>query len=385
MFSLLILIIYVAFISLGLPDALLGSAWPIMHLEMNVPISYAGIVSMVTSLGTIISSLFSDRLTKRFSTAKVTAFSVMLTAIALLGFSLSSKYYMLIIWAIPYGIGAGGIDASLNNYVALNYSSKHMSWLHCMWGIGASLGPYIMTFALVNTDKWNNGYLYIAILQIVLTVFLFMSIPLWKKTKSEEVKVNKPLKLKEIFAIKGAKAIMLAFFCYCALEVTAGLWASSFLVDKFRINKELAASMASLFYLGITLGRAINGFLTIKFSDKTLIRTGMVGILLGVILLLLPFDVIYTYIGLFIIGLGCAPIYPCIIHSTPELFGEDKSQAVIGVQMASAYIGTLLVPPLFGIIADNITIKLFPMFILVFLILMFYMYENLLLQRDENE
>lgn len=385
MFSLLILIIYVAFISLGLPDALLGSAWPIMHLEMNVPISYAGIVSMVTSLGTIISSLFSDRLTKRFSTAKVTAFSVMLTAIALLGFSLSSKYYMLIIWAIPYGIGAGGVDASLNNYVALNYSSKHMSWLHCMWGIGASLGPYIMTFALVNTDKWNNGYLYIAILQIVLTVFLFMSIPLWKKTKSEEVKVNKPLKLKEIFAIKGAKAIMLAFFCYCALEVTAGLWASSFLVDKFRINKELAASMASLFYLGITLGRAINGFLTIKFSDKTLIRTGMVGILLGVILLLLPFDVIYTYIGLFIIGLGCAPIYPCIIHSTPELFGEDKSQAVIGVQMASAYIGTLLVPPLFGIIADNITIKLFPMFILVFLILMFYMYENLLLQRDENE
>ena len=385
MFSLLIIIIYVAFISLGLPDALLGSAWPIMHLEMNVPISYAGIVSMVTSLGTIISSLFSDRLTKRFSTAKVTAFSVMLTAIALLGFSLSSKFYMLIIWAIPYGIGAGGVDASLNNYVALNYSSKHMSWLHCMWGIGASLGPYIMTFALVYTDKWNNGYLYIAILQIVLTVFLFMSIPLWKKTKSEEVKENKPLKLKEIFAIKGAKAIMLAFFCYCALEVTAGLWASSFLVDKFRINKELAASMASLFYLGITLGRAINGFLTIKFSDKTLIRTGMVGILLGVILLLLPFDVIYTYIGLFIIGLGCAPIYPCIIHLTPELFGEDKSQAVIGVQMASAYIGTLLVPPLFGIIADNITIKLFPMFILVFLILMFYMYENLLLQRDENE
>ena len=383
MFSLLLLIIYVAFISLGLPDALLGSAWPVMQVEMNVPISYAGIISAVTSVGTIVSSLLSDRLTKRFSTSKVTAFSVLLTAIALFGFSMSTKFYMLILWAIPYGLGAGGVDASLNNYVAVNYSSKHMSWLHCMWGVGASIGPYIMTYSLVFDGKWNNGYLYIALLQIVLTIGLFLSIPLWKKREGEETKNVKPLSFKEIFKLKGAIEILVAFFCYCALEVTAALWASSYLVDKFRVDEEVAAGFASLFYIGITLGRLLNGFLTIKFKDKTLIRGGMLIILLGIGLMLLPNNVIYTYIGLIVIGLGCAPIYPCIIHSTPSIFKEDKSQAIIGVQMASAYIGTLLMPPLFGIIANNLTINLLPMYLLALLILMFYMYENLHLKIDE--
>ena len=378
MFHLLILIIYLAFISLGLPDALLGSAWPIMHKEMNVPLSYAGIISMIIALGTIISSLMSDRLTKKIGPAKVTMFSVFTTAIALLGFSISSEFWMLILWAIPYGLGAGSVDASLNNYVALHYSSKHMSWLHCMWGIGASVGPYVMSYALLSSNSWNNGYLYIGILQIILTFILLMSIPLWKKREIADNEDNsKPLKLKEIIKLIGAKEVMITFLCYCAIEQTAGLWASSYLINRFMISKEVAASFASLFYIGITVGRAISGFLTIKFNDKFMVRLGMGIILLGIVLVLLPFNVIFSYIGLIIIGLGCAPIYPCIIHSTPELFGEDKSQAIIGVEMASAYVGTCLMPPLFGLIASVINLNIYPIYLLVFLVIMFIMFELL--------
>lgn len=385
MFSLLIIIIYIAFISLGLPDALLGSSWPVMQKEMNVPLSYAGIISMIIAFGTIISSLMSDRINRKLGTAKVTAISVLMTAIALFGFSISSEFWMLILWAIPYGLGAGSVDAALNNYVAIHYSSKHMSWLHCMWGLGASVGPYIMSYSLVNSNSWNNGYLYISFLQIVLTFILFMSIPLWKKSKNEEEKENsKPLKLIEILKLVGAKEIMITFFCYCAIEQTAGLWASSYLIGQFEISKEVAASFASLFYIGITVGRAINGFLTIKFSDKTMIRVGMWIILIGIILVLLPFNVAVSYIGLVVIGLGCAPIYPCVIHSTPSLFGESKSQALIGVQMASAYIGTCLMPPLFGLIANLINIRLYPIYLLILLALMFLMYE-LLLKHKKKE
>lgn len=385
MFNFLIIIIYLAFISLGLPDALLGSSWPIMREEMNVPLSYAGIISMIIALGTIISSLMSDRLTRKIGTAKVTSFSVLLTAIALFGFSVSSEFWMLILWAIPYGLGAGSVDASLNNYVAIHYSSKHMSWLHCMWGIGASIGPYIMGYFLTNFKSWNNGYLAISILQIVLTFILFMSIPKWKKNLIEkEHDASKPLTLKEIISLSGAKEVMITFFCYCAIEQTAGLWASSFLVEKYSVDAEIAASFASLFYIGITLGRAISGFLTIKFSDKIMIRIGMIIISFGVVLVLLPFNVILSYFGLIIIGLGCAPIYPCIIHSTPILFGEDKSQAIIGVEMASAYVGTCIMPPIFGLIANNINIGLYPLYLLVLLILMIIMFE-LLIKRKLKE
>ncbi len=377
MFQLLILIIYLSFISLGLPDSLLGSSWPIMHLEMNVPLSYAGIISMIISFGTIISSLLSERLTKRFSTGLVTSFSVLLTALALFGFSISNNFIMLILFAIPYGLGAGGVDASLNNYAALNYSSKHMSWLHCMWGIGASIGPYIMSYAIINDGKWNNGYLYISIIQIVLTFILFMSLPLWKKKSEEkENKETKPLNFKEIFKLKGAKEIMIAFFCYCAVETTAGLWASSYLVGRFNINEEVAVSFASLFYIGITLGRAISGFIAIKLNDKAMIRIGMVIMFVSILFIIMPFNVVFSYIGLILFGLGCAPVYPSIIHSTPILFGKDKSQAIVGVQMASAYTGTLLMPSLFGIIANNISINLFPYFLLIIFILMFIMYEK---------
>lgn len=383
MFTLLLAIIYLAFISLGLPDSLLGSAWPTMYQEFDVPVSYAGIISMVIALGTIISSLQADRLTRKFGTAKITAFSVATTAIALLGFSVSHSFLSLILWAVPYGLGAGGVDASINNYVALHYSSKHMSWLHCMWGVGASVGPYIMAFAMTSGRGWNMGYRYIGFIQIALTLVLFLSIPLWKKNPSAQSSEhtdtnNNALGLKQIFAIPGAKEILVAFFCYCALEQTAGLWASSYLVLYHGLPEETAASFASLFFLGITFGRGASGFITMKLNDTAMIRLGQSIILLGIILLFLPFGSIFALIGMLLIGLGCAPIYPCIIHSTPANFGADRSQALIGVQMAFAYIGTCLMPPLFGLIANHINIALFPVFLLAILILMFITYEKML-------
>lgn len=381
MFQLLLLIIYLAFISLGLPDSLLGAAWPTMYQEFSVPISYAGGISMIIAAGTIISSLQSDRLTKKLGTGKVTAISVLMTAVALLGFSVSHSYAALCLWAIPYGLGAGSVDASLNNYVALHYASRHMSWLHCMWGVGASLGPYIMGYALTGGQSWNMGYRYIAILQIALTAILFFSLPLWKKQKGdsgEEPEKTKPLSLGEIVKIPGAKQIMVTFFCYCALEQTAGLWASSYLVLQRGLAADTAASFASLFYVGITAGRAAGGFLTMKLNDTQMIRLGQGLILVGIVCVFLPFGSFGALAGLILIGLGCAPIYPSIIHSTPEHFGADKSQAMIGVQMASAYVGTCFMPPVFGFLANHISVSLFPAFILVILVLMALMHEQVL-------
>lgn len=392
MFNLLLAVIYLAFISLGLPDSLLGSVWPTMYQEFNVPVSYAGAIFMIISAGTIFSSLQSDRLTKSFGTGKVTAFSVLMTAIALWGFSISSSYWMLISWAIPYGLGAGSVDASLNNYVALHYKSHHMSWLHCMWGIGASIGPYIMSFALVNGQTWNMGYLYISLIQVALTVIIMLSLPLWKKpfiiNDIQEVDVgnekNKALTLKEIVNIPGAKQVMIMFFCYCALEQTAGLWASSYLVLQHGFDLEVATSYGSLFFIGITVGRAISGFITMKLKDKEMIYLGQGIILIGIIIMCLPLGHQVSLIGLVTIGLGCAPIYPCIIHSTPTNFGKNKSQAFIGVQMASAYVGNLLMPPLFGIIANHISVIVFPIYLLLILIIMVVMHIKLNKSVSQN-
>ena len=385
MFNLLLAVIYLAFISLGLPDSLLGSIWPTIYQEFNVPVSYAGAIFMIISAGTIFSSLQSDRLTKSLGTGRVTAFSVLMTAIALWGFSISNSYWMLILWAIPYGLGAGSVDASLNNYVALHYKSHHMSWLHCMWGVGASIGPYIMSFALLNGQTWNMGYRYISLIQLGLTIIIMLSLPLWKKRPiidgiqeaENENEKDKVLTLKEIFNIPGAKQVMLMFFCYCALEQTTGLWASSYLVLQHGFNLEVAASYGSLFFIGITVGRAISGFITMKLNDRQMIYLGQGIILIGIILMCLPLGHQVTLIGLVTIGLGCAPIYPCIIHSTPSNFGKDKSQAIIGVQMASAYIGNLLMPPLFGIIANHISVIAFPIYLLLILIVMVVMHIKL--------
>ncbi|MDB2138207.1 MULTISPECIES: MFS transporter [Clostridium] len=384
MIHLLLAVIYLSFISLGLPDSLLGSAWPAMYGEFGVPVSYAGIISMIIAAGTILSSLQSDRLTRKLGTGKVTVISVAMTAVALFGFSFSNSFWILCFWAIPYGLGAGSVDASLNNYVALNYASRHMSWLHCMWGVGASLGPYIMGYAMTGGQGWNSGYGYIAVLQIVLTIILIFSLPLWKNRTEEknENSVNaKTLTLKEIIKISGAKEIMITFFCYCALEQTTGLWASSYLTLHKGISADKAASFASMFFIGITIGRAFSGFITMKLSDSKMIRFGQGVAAIGIITLMLPFGEYISLIGLIMIGLGCAPIYPCIIHSTPEYFGADKSQAIIGVQMASAYIGTLLMPPIFGLIAEYINVSLYPVYLFIVMIFMVVMHEALLRKK----
>lgn len=384
MFQLLLVIIYLAFISLGLPDSLLGSAWPVMYQEFSVPVSYVGAVSMIIAVATIISSLQGDRMTKMLGTGKVTAISVLMTAVALFGFSISHSYVELCLWAVPYGLGAGSIDASLNNYVALHYASRHMSWLHCMWGVGASLGPYIMGYALTGGQGWNMGYRYIAVLQAALTAVLIFSLPLWKKQGNydmgqteKEITANS-LSLRQIVKIPGAKEVMITFFCYCALEQTTGLWASSYLVLRRGLSAETAAGFASLFFMGITAGRAFSGFLTLKLNDTQMIRLGQGFILFGIAFLFLPFGSTGSLIGLILVGLGCAPVYPSIIHSTPEHFGTDKSQSMIGVQMASAYVGTCFMPPIFGFIANHISVSLFPVYLLAILIIMAAMHEKML-------
>ena len=378
MVNLLLAVIYVAFISLGLPDAVLGAAWPTMSVDLGAPISWAGGISMTISAGTIVSALLSDRMTLHFGAGKVTAVSVALTALALFGFSVAPNYWVLILLAIPYGLGAGGVDAALNNYVAIHYESRHMSWLHAMWGIGALTGPYVMGFALGAGQGWPWGYRYISILQVALTAILIFSLPLWKKrseAKTGEVsgesgesandETRKPLGVRGVLAIRGAKEILVMFFCYSALESTAMLWGSSYMVLGKGIDKTTAAMWAS-------------GFLTMKFNDPTMIRLGQALVLTGIVSMLLPLPHnIGTIVGLMIIGLGCAPIYPCVIHSTPVYFGEDKSQAIVGMQMACAYVGSMCMPPVFGLIAQHISVLWFPLYMLVFLVLMVIMHESL--------
>ncbi|MBR2421794.1 MAG: MFS transporter [Oscillospiraceae bacterium] len=380
MVHLLLGIIYLSFISLGLPDALLGAAWPMMCQEFSVPVSYAGGISLIIAMGTVVSSLQSDRLTKWLGTGKVTAFSVAMTAVALWGFSVSTEFWQLCLWGIPYGLGAGSVDAALNNYVAIHYASRHMSWLHFMWGLGASVGPYIMGLALTGGMGWNMGYGIIALIQIVLTGVIFLSVPMWKKRRDTETETGekpKPLTMKQIFAIPGAKEVLIAFFCYCGLEQTCILWGSSYFVMHIGLQEELAASLASLYMIGLTVGRFLSGFLTYKFNDENMIRLGEGIIVLGAVVMLLPLGQAAPMVGLTLMGLGSAPVYPCVIHSTPAHFGEDNSQAIIGVQMASAYVGICVMPPLFGLIANHISAGLLPWYVGAINLLMIAMSEKL--------
>ena len=381
MFTLLLTIIYIAFISLGLPDSLLGSAWPVIRATFDAPIDFAGVLSMIIAGSTIISSLLSDRLTWKMGTGIVTTVSVAMTAVALLGFSWSTALWQMCLWCIPYGLGAGAVDAGLNNYVALHYSSRHMSWLHCFWGVGASISPYIMGGFLANGGNWQGGYHTVAIIQISITAILIFSLPLWKKGSgavSDDEEKLPPMGLKKTLKIPGVIFILAAFFGYCACETTAGLWASSYLVEARATDPTLAAKFASLFYLGITAGRFVNGFITERFGDRKMIRVSVVIMLFGGVLILLPLGSdLAALAGLLIVGLGCAPVYPSIIHATPDNFGRENSQAIIGVQMAFAYAGSTFMPPVFGLIARHISIKLFPVFLLVFILLLLVCTEKL--------
>lgn len=380
MVSLLLAIIYIAFISLGLPDSLLGSAWPVMYKELNAPLSYAGIISMIISAGTIVSSLFSDKVTRKLGAGLVTAISVFLTASALFGFSISGSFFMLCLFAIPYGLGAGAVDAALNNYVALHYNSRQMSWLHCFWGVGASISPYIMGYAIGAGHGWRNGYSVVSMIQIILTVLLFLSLPLWKKrnnTIPESEDYEAPIGLKDALKIKGVIFVLISFFSYCAFESTAGLWVGTYLVENLGMNSQTAANFASLFYLGITFGRFLCGFIADKFGDKNMIRMGVATMFLGVVLVMIPVNItIIPLVGLMIAGIGAAPVYPCIIHATPNNFGKENSHAIIGIQMASAYVGSTFMPPVFGFLAENVNIAIYPFYLLVFVVLLFVMSEK---------
>jgi len=384
MFALLLALIYVAFISLGLPDSLLGCAWPVMYEEFAVPVSFAGIVSTIISAGTIVSSLLSDRLTRKLGAGTVTAVSVLLTAAALLGFSQADTFAVLCVLAIPYGLGAGGVDAALNNYVALHYSSRHMSWLHCFWGLGASISPYIMGWALGTQQGWSRGYGTVSVIQFVLTAILFISLPVWKKHSAASAAAigdgempAAPIGILAAMRIPGAVPMMLAFCGYCCFETTTGLWASTFLVQARGIDIETAANFSSLFFLGITFGRFVSGFVADRMGDRMMIRCGLVGILTGLMLIMLPVGADWPALaGLLIVGIGGAPVYPSIIHATPDNFGRENSQAVIGIQMASAYTGSTLAPPVFGLIAQYLTPALYPYYLALFILLTLVMSER---------
>ena len=371
MAQLLLPVIYLAFISLGLPDSLLGSAWPNLYPAFGVPVSYAGIVSMIISCGTIVSSLCSDRLTRALGTGKVTALSVAMTAAALFGFSAASAFWMLCLWAIPYGLGAGSVDAALNNYVALHYESRHMSWLHCMWGLGASGGPVIMGWALAR-GSWQGGYRIISVLQVVLTAIIVFSLPLWKRPGEEtgEEIQREHRTLPQLMKVPGVPEVMVTFACYSVVETTTGMWAASYCTLQRGIDAGTAASWASLFYVGITAGRFLSGFLAMKLNDHQMINLGFVLIAAGIVPILLPLGNAALVVGLVTVGLGCAPIYPSIIHETPLNFGRGLSMALTGVQMAAAYIGNVLFPPLFGLLAQYISISLYPWYLLAALALM---------------
>ena len=375
MYSFLLALIYIAFISLGLPDSLLGSGWPVMYAELGVPVSYMGIVTMVISCGTVVSSLFSDRLTHKLGTGKVTVISVMLTVIALLGFSVSDRFWMLIAFAVPYGLGAGAIDAALNNYIALHYKAKRMSWLHCFWGIGTIVSPFIMSYALTN-GKWNDGYRMVGLIQLGIALLLLFTLPVWKINKSAEESREKSIGLAETLKIKGVPSLLMGFFGYCAAEATGMHWASTYFVAAKGISAERAAVFASLFYIGITAGRFISGFITDKLGDRKMIRLGTVILTCGLLTMLLPFaSETVALIAFLLLGFGCAPIYPCIIHATPDNFGAENSGAIIGIQMAAAYIGSTFMPPLFGLLGSSISYSILPLFLLFFFLIMIIMVE----------
>ncbi|MGG3466339.1 MFS transporter [Neobacillus pocheonensis] len=382
-----LVIIYLAFISLGLPDSLLGVSWSLMQSEFGVPLETAGLLFMTIAGGTIISSFVSGAVLKRFGTGIVTFFSCFMTAGALLGFYFAPSIFWLFICAIPLGLGAGAVDTGLNNYVASHYKAHHMSWLHCFWGVGATLGPVIMSQFISGQHSWRNGYLTIAGVQFILVVILFFTLPLWNKVGGNSnvnatKEPNSPLYVTETenqkpMQIKGVKLALLSFLFYCGAEATMGLWGSSFLVNVKDLSVDVAAKWVSLYYAGITIGRFITGFITLKIGNRSLIRMGQLKALIGAALLFLPLPSIFSLVGFIMVGLGLAPIFPCMLHETPIRFGQKHSQTIMGYQMAVAYTGSTFLPPLLGFIAANSTIGIFPFVIAGFIAIMLWGSEKL--------
>ncbi|WP_026952039.1 MFS transporter [Algoriphagus mannitolivorans] len=363
----LLLIIYLAFVGLGLPDSLLGAAWPEMYPSLKVPVYYAGILSMIIAGGTVISSLFSSRLIDRFGVGPMTTLSVLLTAVALITFSFSDHFVYLCILAIPLGLGAGCVDAALNNYVALHYRARHMNWLHCFWGVGAAIGPMIMAGYFAKGESWTTGYSTVGGIQLALVMVLLLSAPLWAPSHYHSSGNTKSkASFSTLLAIPGLKHALLVFFCYCTIEATFGLWGASYLVLVRDFETQDAAKLVAYYYGGITLGRFVSGILTSHFTNKQLIYGGQLVILVGLIVLALPFE-FTVFLGFILIGLGCAPIFPSLLHETPRNFGELHSQAIMGMQMASAYVGITLMPLLFGELAAWLNYSTLVWFLGIFL------------------
>ena len=385
MFSIfLFFIIYFSFISLGLQDSLLGAAWPSMHNSLNVPLHYAGFISMIIAAGTVTSATLSVYVLGRFGTGRVIAVCVLITAAVLAGFSISNSFIFICLLALPLGLGGGSIDAALNNYVAVNYKARHMNWLHCFWGVGASIGPVIMSFFLIHKNSWSLGYRTVSIIQLCLVVMLFISLPLWKNNRAQESQISQePVKFKLIFSIAGVKEALITFFCYCTIEAVTGLWGASYLVTIKGIPAEIAAQYISLYFLGITAGRFLSGFITIKLNNRQMIRSGQIIIGCGIIVFILPFGNSTILPGLFLIGLGCAPIFPSLIHETPKNFGNEYSQAIVGIQMGCAYLGAAIMPPVFGWLASGLSYGIFPVFIGITLIIKIIMVEALKRKVDK--
>ena len=384
MATLFIIVIYLAFISLGLPDSILGASWTVLQHDINASFETAGILSMTVSAGTIISSLLSERLIKKFGTGKVTFLSVLATALALLGTAFTPSFFFLLVLAIPLGLGAGSVDAALNNYVALHYKPHHMSWLHCFWGVGATIGPMIMAGFLQKNNNWRSGYLTISIIQFILVLILFITLPMWDKisANSDANQVNLNINDERnsnlpVFKIKGVTMALLTFLFYCGIESSVGLWGSSYLVHIKDMTPATAARWVSMFYAGITIGRFITGFITMKLSSKQLIRYGQMILFVGILLLLLPGNAVYSLIAFILIGLGCAPIYPCMIHETPTRFGKTQSQKIIGLQMACAYTGSTFLPPILGFATSRTSLLILPVFLLVYIIAMLFCSERI--------
>jgi fucose permease len=381
MATIILIIIYISFICLGLPDSLLGVSWPLIRTEFDVSLSAVGPIYMMIAGGTIISSFFSGKVLNRFGTAKVTAVSTAMTALGIIGFYLAPSVHWFYLMTIPLGLGAGSVDAGLNAYVANHYKSHHMSWLHCFWGVGATVGPMIMSL-FIKDANWRKGYLTVALLQAVLALFLFLTLPVWKKADAartsnspmldtgSEAKEKEPSGEKHLLKIKGVKPVLITFLFYCAAEGTLGLWGSSYLVQIKGLEASIAATWVAMYYGGITVGRFLNGFLTLKLSNKTLVRIGLLILSGGVLLLILPLPNIFTMIGMMCVGMGCAPIYPCLLHETPVRFGEERSKSLMGIQMAVAYTGATFLPPIFGFIAGFTSVAIYPFAILIYTVIM---------------
>lgn len=393
MATVFLIIIYLAFISLGLPDSMLGAAWPIIRLDFGAPVDAAGLLSMIVVAGTIISSLASSVVLKRLGTGMVTFISVLVTALALLGFAYSSSVLWVAVLALPLGLGAGSIDTGLNNFVATHYQAHHMSWLHCFWGIGAMLGPILMSRYIAGGESWRMGFLAVSIIQFALVVVLFFSLPLWKRAgkgsspqpkettepaePAEHVSPAAPAAVGKVLRIPGVKLAMLTFLFYCGVEATVGLWGSSYLVNAKGVPAATAAGWVSLYYGGITAGRLITGFITFRFSNRTLIRGGLAISLLGAVLLALPLPDVYSLIAFILVGLGSAPIFPCMLHETPARFGQEHSQRIMGYQMALAYTGGAFLPPLLGWVAARSTFMILPAVLIGYIIVMIYSSERI--------